>query len=77
MSKKSEKVSKLEQEIKELKDQLAEQVKAEEFDKPAEDMKRYYDALITAGFREEQAWELFTLLMANATKPRNSIFGGI
>lgn len=63
----------LEQEIKDLKCQLECVSKEEQNDKAARDLKDVYDSYIRAGFTEEQAWTLMTMMVNNATQKR-SIF---
>ena len=73
MSTKTKTKAQLEQEIKDLKCQLECVSKEEQNDKAARDLKDVYDSYIRAGFTEEQAWTLMTMMVNNATQKR-SIF---
>lgn len=63
----------LEAEIKNLKEQLENKKKEEQFDDCAKNCHSMYASYVKAGFTEEQAWELTKNLITNATSKR-SIF---
>lgn len=64
----------LEAEIKDLKTQLDNRAKVEQYEKAAEDIHNLHVAFITVGFTEEQAWELTKNIVNNGTQPKHSIF---
>ena len=64
----------LEVEIRELKAQLSEQSKVEQFDKCATDMRNVYESYINAGFTEKEAWEIFITQVSGAAQPKRSLF---
>lgn len=66
----------LEQEITELKSQVKEQVETEQNEKSAKQLYGIYNSYIEAGFNADQAWDLFTIMVKNGTKPRG-LFGGV
>lgn len=71
----------LEQEIIELNSQLktaqegletANRVSSKE--DAGKELHEMYQAYVTAGFTDEQAWELVKILMLNGTKPKTTLF---
>lgn len=48
--------------------ELTSEVKAEKYDEGATELKNLYDSYVRAGFTEEQAWELVTIMVSNGTK---------
>mgnify|MGYP000866498244 CR=1 FL=1 len=61
----------LEQEIKELKQQLESAKTKESYDNSAKETKAMYDSYVKAGFTEEQAWTIIMTLISNATQKRS------
>lgn len=56
------------EEMKELERQREEALKVEKYDESAVELKNLYDSYVRAGFTEEQAWELVTIIMQNTTR---------
>lgn len=61
----------LEQEIKDLKQQLESAKTKESYDNSAKETKAMYDSYVEAGFTEEQAWTIIMTLISNATQKRS------
>mgnify|MGYP000956434109 FL=1 len=60
----------LEQEIKDLKQQLESAKTKESYDNSAKETKAMYDSYVKAGFTKEQAWTIIITLVSNATQKR-------
>lgn len=56
------------EEMKALEEQREEALKVEKYDEGATELKNLYDSYVRAGFTEEQAWELVTIMVSNGTK---------
>ncbi len=64
----------LENEIKELKAQISDQEKVEQYDKMAMDVRNIYDSYLKVGFTEEQAWEMLITHIRGASQPKRTLF---
>lgn len=56
------------EEMRSLEEQGEAALKEEKFDESATELFNIYKSYIKAGFTEEQAWELVTIQLTNATK---------
>lgn len=56
------------EEMRKLEQEREEALKAEKYDEGATELKNLYDSYVRAGFTEEQAWELVTIMVSNGTK---------
>lgn len=56
------------EEMRSLEEQREAALKEEKFDESATELFNIYKSYIKAGFTEEQAWELVTIRLTNATK---------
>lgn len=56
------------EEMRSLEEQREQALKTEKYDEAATELKNLYDSYVRAGFTEEQAWELVTVIMQNTTK---------
>jgi len=56
------------EEMRSLEEQREAALKEEKFDESATELFNIYKSYIKAGFTEEQAWELVTIQLTNATK---------
>lgn len=56
------------EEMKALEEQREQALKEEQYDETANQLFAIYQSYIKAGFTEEQAWELVTIQLTNATK---------
>jgi DNA-binding protein H-NS len=56
------------EEMKNLEEQREQALNEEKHDETAEDTYNLYQSYIKAGFTEEQAWEIVTIILTNATK---------
>ena len=57
-----------EENMRNLEEQREQAIKEEKYDEAAQELRNMYDSYIRAGFTEEQAWELVTIVMNNSTK---------
>lgn len=56
------------EEMRSLEEQREQAPKEEKYDESATELFNIYKSYIKAGFTEEQAWELVTIQLTNATK---------
>lgn len=56
------------EEMRSLEEQREQALKDEKYDESATELFNIYKSYIKAGFTEEQAWELVTIQLTNATK---------
>lgn len=56
------------EEMKALEMEREKALEEEKYDEASASVKGIYDSFIKAGFTEEQAWELLTIMMENAFK---------
>lgn len=56
------------EEMRSLEEQREQALKEEKYDESATELFNVYNSYIKAGFTEEQAWELVTILFTNGTK---------
>lgn len=56
------------EEMRSLEEQREQALKEEKYDESATELFNIYKSYIKAGFTEEQAWELVTIQLTNATK---------
>lgn len=56
------------EEMRSLEEQREQALKDEKYDESATELFNVYRSYIKAGFTEEQAWELVTIQITNATK---------
>lgn len=56
------------EEMRSLEEQREQALKDEKYDEAATELFNIYKSYIKAGFTEEQAWELVTIQLTNATK---------
>ena len=56
------------EEMRSLEEQREQALKEEKYDESATELFNIYKSFIKAGFTEEQAWELVTIQLTNATK---------
>lgn len=56
------------EEMRSLEEQREQALKEEKYDESATELFNIYKSYIKAGFTEEQAWELVTIRLTNATK---------
>jgi len=56
------------EEMRQLEQEREEALKTEKYDEGATELKNLYDSYVRAGFTEEQAWELVTIMVSNGTK---------
>lgn len=56
------------EEMRSLEEQREQALKNEKYDESATELFNIYKSYIKAGFTEEQAWELVTIQLTNATK---------
>ena len=56
------------EEMRSLEEQRKQALKEEKYDESATELFNIYKSYIKAGFTEEQAWELVTIQLTNATK---------
>lgn len=56
------------EEMRSLEEQREQALKDEKYDESATELFNVYKSYIKAGFTEEQAWELVTIQLTNATK---------
>lgn len=56
------------EEMRSLEEQREQALKEEKYDESATELFNIYKSYIKAGFIEEQAWELVTIQLTNATK---------
>lgn len=56
------------EEMRKLEQEREEALKAKKYDEGATELKNLYDSYVRAGFTEEQAWELVTIMVSNGTK---------
>lgn len=56
------------EEMRSLEEQREQALKEEKYDESATELHNLYESYVKAGFTEEQAWELVTILFTNGTK---------
>lgn len=56
------------EEMRQLEQEREEALKTEKYDEGATELKNLYDSYVRAGFTEEQAWELVTIIVSDGTK---------
>ena len=57
-----------EEEMRNLEEQREQALKEEKYDEAAQELHNIYQSYISAGFSEEQAWELVKIITNNTTK---------